>query len=421
MVTRQCPDSEVRQESDIDDRANFEIMTLGRIRMSPHQNNERQAIVAERIFDGHRWLTDSAVLIEHGCVLGLARRGDIPPGCRLEFIEPAAFLAPGFIDLQVNGGGGVLLNDDPSPEAMRAIARAHRRFGTTAILPTLTTDTHEKMRDAIAAATVAAGEDGLLGLHLEGPFVNPARAGVHWRDHISRAEMTDLEFLRDLGRAGRPLVTLAPECVPEGFVRTLVDSGVRVSAGHSEASAEIVMRAIAEGMSGVTHLFNAMPPFQGRAPGLLGTALAERRLVAGLIVDGFHVDPVSVRAAFAAKGAEGIALVTDAMPTVGALRSEFQLMGRPVALKDGRLVTREGTLAGAHLDMASAVRNAVSLCGIPLDDALRSATLTPARFLGLEHERGALVPNARADLVAMADDLHAIASWMKGVRHPPAP
>jgi len=177
--------------------------------------------------------------------------------------------------------------------------------------------------------------------------------------------MCDLEWLRELGHAGRSLITLAPECVPAGFIRALVECGIRASAGHSEASAEIVMRALDEGMTGVTHLFNAMPPLQGRAPGLVGATLAEPRLIAGLIVDGIHVDPVSVRAAFAAKGADGIALVTDAMPTVGASMETFQLMSRTISLRNGRLATAEGTLAGAHLDLATAVRNAVTLCGIP--------------------------------------------------------
>jgi N-acetylglucosamine-6-phosphate deacetylase len=209
-------------------------------------------------------------------------------------------------------------------------------------------------------------------------------------------------------------VTLAPECVPDGFVRGLARAGVRVAAGHSEASAACVLRAVDDGMTGVTHLFNAMPPFQARAPGLIGAALAEPRLIAGLIVDGLHVDPVSVRAAFAAKGADGIALVTDAMPTVGGDSKPFQLAGRTIMLRDGRLVTEEGTLAGAHLDLPSAVRNAVTLCGVPLDHALRSASLTPARFLGLDKERGALIPDARADLVVMDATLRLIACWFGG-------
>jgi N-acetylglucosamine-6-phosphate deacetylase len=212
------------------------------------------------------------------------------------------------------------------------------------------------------------------------------------------------------------MVTLAPECVPAGFVRTLVSSGVRVSIGHSEATAADVMQATEDGATGVTHLFNAMPPMSAREPGIIGASLAERRLTAGLIVDGFHVDPVSIRAAFAAKGSDRIALVTDAMPTVGASLDRFELVGRNIRLTDGRLTTEEGTLAGAHLDMASAVRNAVRLANIPLEEALRAASLTPARFLGLDNERGTLVPDARADLVALSEELQVVATWVDGSR-----
>jgi N-acetylglucosamine-6-phosphate deacetylase len=237
---------------------------------------------------------------------------------------------------------------------------------------------------------------------------------VHRKDHIRAAEMCDLEPLRDL--PGASLVTLAPECVPDGFVRTLASSGVRVSVGHSEATAARVLQAIDEGLTGVTHLYNAMPPLMGRAPGIVGAALAEPRLIAGIIADGIHVDAISVRTAFAAKSADGVALVSDAMPTVGSDITRFELMGRTVMLQNGKLSTEEGTLAGAHLDMAGAVRNAVTLAHIPLDDALRSATFTPARFLGLEHERGALVVGARADLVALSKSLDVLSVWADGER-----
>jgi N-acetylglucosamine-6-phosphate deacetylase len=270
------------------------------------------------------------------------------------------------------------------------------------------------MRNAIAAARSIGGHDGVLGLHLEGPFISPQRPGVHPPDRIARPDSGDLEELCDLAGVGRSLVTLAPECVPAGFVRTLASAGVRVSIGHSEASAPVVMQAVADGATGVTHLFNAMPPLAGREPRIVGAALAEGRLTAGIIVDGIHVDPVSVRAAFAAKGSDRIALVTDAMPTVGSSLERFDLCGRTVVLTDGRLTTEDGTLAGAHLDMASAVRNAVRLAQLPLEDALRAASLTPARFLGLDNERGALFPGARADFLALNQELSVIATWLGG-------
>jgi N-acetylglucosamine-6-phosphate deacetylase len=375
---------------------------------------DRHAVLADRVFDGHGWHADAAVLIRDRRIAGIATWGEVPADWPQTRLPAGAVLAPGFIDLQVNGGGGVLLNDQPNADGMRAIARAHRRFGTTACLPTLITDTRERMRSAVAAARSVAGHDGVLGLHLEGPFISPKRPGIHRADRIAQPGAGDLEELGELAGAGRSLVTLAPECVPAGFVRTLASKGVRISVGHSEASAAVAMQAVADGATGVTHLFNAMPPLSARDPGIVGTALSERRLTAGLIVDGIHVDPVSVRAAFTAKGADGIALITDAMPTVGTSLDRFELMGRTITLANGRLTSEQGTLAGAHLDMAAAVRNAVWLAQLPLEDALRAASLTPAQFLGLDHERGALVPDARADLVALSQDLKVVATWVDG-------
>jgi len=386
--------------------------------MSPAQNDpsidQGHAVLADRVFDGHGWHAEAAVLIRDGRIVGIGAWREVPQEWPRTRLPAGAFLAPGFIDLQVNGGGGVLLNDQPTAEGMRAIARAHRRYGATACLPTLITDTREKMRTAIAAARSTAGLDGVLGLHLEGPFISPRRPGVHRSDRIAQPGAGDQERLCDLGGAGASLVTLAPECVPAGFVRTLASSGLRISIGHSEASAAVVMQAVEDGATGVTHLFNAMPPLSAREPGIIGAALSDERLTAGLIVDGIHVDPVLVRAAFAAKGSDGIALVTDAMPTVGTLLEDFELVGRTIKLVKGRLTTEEGTLAGAHLDMASAVRNAVKLAHLPLEDALRAASLTPARFLGLDKERGALVPGSRADLVALNPELSVVATWVDG-------
>ena len=386
--------------------------------MSPGRNNpsiaDGHAVLADRVFDGHGWRAETAVLVRDGRIVGLGSWREVPADWPQTRLPAGAFLAPGFIDLQVNGGGGVLLNDQPTADGMRAIARAHRRYGTTACLPTLISDTREQMRTAVAAARSIGGRDGVLGLHLEGPFISPRRPGVHRPDRIAKPGAGDLEELCELAGAGRSLVTLAPECVPAGFVRTLASSGVRISIGHSEAPADVVMQAVADGATGVTHLFNAMPPLSARAPGIIGAALAEHRLTAGLIVDGIHVDPVSVRAAFAAKGSNRITLITDAMPTVGTSLDRFELVGRTIKLIDGRLTTEEGSLAGAHLDMASAVRNAVRLAQLPLEDALRAASLTPARFLGLDNERGALVPGARADLVALTQELKVVATWLDG-------
>ena len=372
------------------------------------------AVLADRIYDGDRWHTEAAALIRNGRIVALCSWDKIPRNIGQVKLPTDAFLAPGFIDLQVNGGGGDLLNDQPTADVMRAIARTHRQYGTTACLPTLITDTREQMRAAIDAARSIAGRDSVLGLHLEGPFISPRRPGVHRADWIRQPDQRDLEDLCRLGDVGASLVTLAPECVPTSFIRTLVSSGVRVSIGHTEASSAVVAQAMDEGATGVTHLFNAMEPLTARSPGVIGAAFADDRLVASLILDGIHVDPVSVRAAFNAKGSDGIALITDAMPTVGSSLDNFQLFNRSIKLNQGRLTTADGILAGAHLDMASAVRNAVSLAKVSLEDALRAASRTPARFLGLDHERGALLPSARADLVALSQDLAVLATWVDG-------
>jgi len=267
---------------------------------------------------------------------------------------------------------------------------------------------------AIAGANLTDDADGILGLHLEGPFISPSRPGIHRSDRILAATSDDLDWLGELSAVGSSMVTLAPECVPAGFVKTLAASGIRVSAGHSEATSETLTRAIDDGLSGVTHLFNAMPAMSAREPGIVGVALADARLTAGIIVDGIHVDPLVVRAAFAAKGRSNIALVSDAMPTVGAEQDHFELMGRQIQLRNGRLVSENGTLAGAHLDLASAVKNAVMLAGISLDDALRAASFVPARFLGIEHRRGTLTAGARADIVALTTNLDVLTTWIAG-------
>jgi len=374
------------------------------------------AISADRIFDGFRWHNDALVLIADGIVQSITPRGESAKFWSTEVMPPGTILAPGFIDLQVNGGGGILLNDEPTPDAMRAIARAHRRYGTTGCLPTLITDTRAKAIAAIAAAKSLAGRDGILGLHLEGPFISPRRPGIHRGECIAAATMQDLDWLVELSAVGSSLVTLAPECVPANFVKTLATSGIRCSAGHSEATAGTLIAAVDEGLSGVTHLFNAMPAMSAREPGIVGVALTDERLTVGIIVDGIHVDPVVVRAAFSARNRNNLALVSDAMPTVGTDRDHFELMGRQIHLERGRLVSENGTLAGAHLTLASAVKNAVAFGGISLDEALRAASLVPARFLGIESDRGTLEAGAQADIVALTPGLEVLTTWVAGSR-----
>lgn len=367
------------------------------------------AVLAPRLFDGAAMRGPAALLHRAGRIVGVAEPGAVPDGAVRHELPPGALLAPGFIDVQVNGGGGVLLNDAPTPAGMRAIIAAHRPFGTTGLLPTLITDDRAVMVRAVAAARDMAGQPGFLGLHLEGPFLNPERKGVHRAEYMVTPGDADLDLL---GQAA--LVTLAPERVPSGFIRKLRQRGPRIAAGHTMATAAQMKAAVEEGLTGVTHLYNAMPPLSGRAPGPIGAGFADERLVAGIICDGLHVDPLNVRAAWRAMGAARLMLVTDAMPLVGAAATGFNLLGRDVALVDGRLVLADGTLAGAHLDMAAAVRNAISLAGLPLGDALAMASATPAAFLGQGHVRGRLAPGLAADLVALDAALGVLGTWVAG-------
>lgn len=375
------------------------------------------AISADRVFDGYEFHHNATVLIAEGHVVDL-RDGPAPSGVHSVRLPGHSILAPGFIDVQVNGGGGVLLNDDPTPDAVRRIAAAHRRFGTTALLPTLITDTRDAIRSAIeaVAAAIADGAPGVLGIHLEGPFLNPARKGVHRPELMGMPEAGDGELLTSLGSRGITLVTLAPERVPAGFIAELVRRGAKVCAGHTDGRAADILAGIDEGLSGFTHLYNAMSQLGSREPGAVGTALANEGVFAGIIADGHHVNDLSLRVALRAKGPDRLMLVTDAMPPVGAeAMSHFALFGRPIMVKDGQCSTQEGTLAGAALDMAAAVRHMVHRVGASLGEALAMASRTPATFLGLDASHGVLRPGARADLVALNAELEVVTTWINGV------
>jgi N-acetylglucosamine-6-phosphate deacetylase len=282
------------------------------------QGQGRHAIAADVVFDGDTARRGAAILVEGARVLDVVGQGDVPPGVPVERLPAGLWLAPGFIDIQVNGGGDVLFNDAPTREGIAAIVAAHRQFGTTALLPTLITDTDEKMRAAIAAVAGAmASEPGVLGLHLEGPFLSPEKPGVHRPWLIRRPAPHHLDMLTSL-RDGVTLVTLAPEEVPAGFVGKLVAAGVTVSLGHSMATYAQTRAAIAEGLSGFTHLFNAMRPLESREPGPIAAALESAECWFGMIVDGIHVDPAMLRLALRGEGRP--MLVSDAMPTVGGRR-----------------------------------------------------------------------------------------------------
>src|SRR2546421_4838047 len=319
------------------------------------------AVAADHVFDGIFHHEHAGVVIDGARISGVVPRREISQNLPVRVLPDGIWLAPGFIDLQVNGGGDVLLNDAPTPEAISILAAAHRKFGTTGFLPTLITDTPEKMQAANAAVQTAMGtQPAVLGLHLEGPFLSPEKAGVHDRSLLRQPTDADVQMLT-APRRGALLVTLAPEQVPTGFIACLADAGVCVSLGHSMATYAQTRAAIDEGLTGFTHLFNAMRPLSSREPGPMAAALETPTCSICVIADGIHVDSAYLR--LAVRGVAHVLLVTDAMPPVGGKRSSFMLYGEEVTVQNGRCARPDGTLAGAYLDMASAVRNCVRLLG----------------------------------------------------------
>ena len=326
-------------------------------------------------------------------------------------------LLPGFIDVQVNGGGGVLFNDAPTIAGIRAIAAAHARFGTTGFLPTLISDDLAVVATAIAAvdAAIVAGVPGVLGIHIEGPYLNELRKGVHNPAHFLELGAEAVTLLSSLQR-GVTLLTLAPELAKPVVLDRLAAAGVILSAGHTNATATEIETARRHGITGFTHLFNAMSQLTPREPGAVGAALGDDDSYCGMIVDGRHVDPRVLKIALRAKRHDRFMLVTDAMPPVGTSACSFQLQGRTILVEDGYCVDEQGTLAGTALDMSRAVRNAVATLGLPAVDAVRMASEYPANFLGLGASHGRLVPGYRADLLVADSSYKVLETWIGGKR-----
>ena len=376
----------------------------------------RQLLRGARVLVEEGLRDDVAVLVEDGVILDILQ-GDAAVGAGVveERLPDDAILAPGFIDVQANGGGGLLFNETPTSEAACAIAAAHRRFGTTTLLPTVITDRPEVMRRAAAAARMASriANSGVAGVHLEGPFISPKRPGVHSPALIRRMREDDCAWLAALGESMPLLVTLAPEEVEDGFLDRMAAAGVVLSAGHTAASVERVVESLSHGIRGFTHLYNAMPPIAGREPGPVGAALLDDTAWCGLIVDGIHVHAASLKVALAARPEARMFLVTDAMSVLGTAAETFTLYGATMIRRRGRFEREDGTLAGADLDMAAAVRNSLGLLGLSMERALRMASTYPAAFMRLP-DRGRIAPGLRADLVLLTQALDVLGTWIGG-------
>ncbi|MEO3864353.1 N-acetylglucosamine-6-phosphate deacetylase [Rheinheimera fenheensis] len=368
-----------------------------------------QQLNVSRLFDGHHWRENVSVVIDNGLVQAITpASGDITAG----------MLVPGFIDIQVNGGGGVLFNSTPTVASLRTMLTAHARFGTTAMLPTVITDSIEVMQraaDAIAGA-VAANEPGIIGVHFEGPHLSLPKKGVHPPQHIRELSEQELALY---GRAdlGIKLLTVAPENVSPAQIKQLTALKVIVCLGHSNADAATVQAALDAGASGFTHLYNAMSPLTSREPGMVGVALADADSWCGVIFDGHHMHPLAAKVALAAKPTGKLLIVTDAMSPVGTDATEFDLFDGKVIRQGNKLTDAEGRLAGSVLDMAGAVRYAIVSLGVLPDEALRMASLYPAQFLGLP-AGGQIRVGAAADLVLLDTDFQVQGCWIQGQQQP---
>ena len=357
-------------------------------------------------------VTGSALRVEGGRIVCFD--AEVATGDAIDL--EGGYLLPGFIDTQVNGGGGVLFNDATTVDAIAAIGAAHANFGTTSYLPTLISDDLDVIDSAMRAVeqAIEAGVPGVLGIHIEGPFVNEKRKGIHDPSKFRRLNRDSISLLSSL-RYGRTLVTLAPELCSPDDIATLADAGVIIAAGHTDADYDTTRASLRSGVTGFTHLFNAMSPLSHRAPGVVGAALEDQDSYCGIIVDGQHVHPAALRIALRAKHFSRLMLVTDAMPTVGSDSKRFELHGLTIEVRDGVCVGSDGTLAGSDLDMAAAVRNSVEMLGVTVGEASIMASAAPAHFLGVQPDHGSISVGSRADLVWMDWQLQVKGVWIGGV------
>ena len=365
----------------------------------------KQLLLHARLFDGEQFHAGKAVVLNQGHIEAIIDQPGNQDGFEVHDLT-GCVLAPGFVDVQVNGGGGIMLNGETDLNGLEVMADGHRQYGTTTMLPTLISDEWPAMEHVAALIKQAHrhwGENSSLsaikGVHFEGPYLNPARKGVHKADILRSVDREALDLLThpDLGVR---LVTVAPEKVGPAFIRDLADRGALVCAGHTAGTYQDMAQALRTGLRGFTHLFNAMSPLNSREPGVVGAAIDSEASWCGLIVDGFHVHPASMRLAIKAKPRGKIMLVTDAMASVGAKEKSFELYGQIITAKHGKCQLSDGTLAGSDLDMMGAVRNCVELLGLPLAEALRMASLYPAAFMRMDTSLGSIAPGFAADLVA---------------------
>lgn len=374
----------------------------------------QRAITAPRIFDGNVFLEEHCLVVRDASIEQIVPLTSWQDERNITTLSSGT-LAPGFIDLQVNGGGDVMFNASPSAKTARIIAAAHRCRGTTAILPTVISDTREIHQAAVQAVREAraAGAAGVLGIHIEGPFFAEEKRGAHAAGLLRSFTSGDLEWLSSLTDIP-VMLTLAPERVATDHLRQLARSGILLCAGHTNATYAQLCAAAEAGISGVTHLYNAMSPLTSREPGVVGAALERNDLWAGIIADGHHSHPAAIRLAHRVKPAGKLVLVSDAMATVGGHSDTFEIYGESIRQDNGTLVNAQGNLAGSAIGLIDAVRYAHQSVGLPLASCLQMASLYPAAILGLQNSLGRLAPGYRADIVHFDDDFRVHNTWLAG-------
>ena len=372
------------------------------------------ALSGARVFDGRSFHDGMAIIVEGRTIADFVPQQSLAPSLQ-QIILDGGLLAPGFIDVQVNGGGGALLNDNPSVDTVRRIADSHRKYGTVGLLPTVITDAPHITTAAIKAVRDARtqGLANVLGIHIEGPFLDAARKGAHDARFIRAMTAADIAQLSN-AQCGKLMLTVAPNCAPLQMITDLVQAGVLVSLGHSDATCAEAKSAVLAGARSFTHLFNAMSQIGAREPGMVGAALSDHDSYVGIIADGHHVHDVTLKLAFAAASLNRFMLVSDAMPSAAGGPDQFELQGRKVTRSGDRLTLSDGTLAGSNLTMDAALRYCVEKLHVDLAVALRMASANPARFLGLQDQMGLIATGALASLVHLDDRLGVTQTWIEG-------
>ena len=375
----------------------------------------KQALLGSQIFCGERFYDHHALLIDGNSIIEIVDEKNIPNAFNKIELDQG-ILAPGFIDLQVNGGGGILFNNSPTKESLNTIINAHQFFGTTSIMPTVISDSIKVLTKCTRAVTQEIKKNSaLLGIHIEGPFFSLKYRGVHQKKYISKLSSEYLELFSNL-KEFPVILTLAPECISIKDLNHLASLGLKIMAGHTDASYDELEQAAKNNLNGFTHLFNAMSQISAREPGAVGAALDFDNLYASIIVDLHHVHHSLIKLAYQKKPIGKLFFISDSMATINHGEPTFELYDEVVSEQNGRITNAEGKLAGSSITQIDAVKNAYQKCNIPLDHALAMASRYPAKFIGVDQYLGSLKPNYRADLVHFDSNFKVNNVWTSGVK-----